>query len=90
MNIGKVAKSSGVSAKMIRHYEESGLIRPAVRTDSNYRVYTAKDVEVLRFVRRGAILGFQPTKSRLCWRFGATVSGRAARSNIWSCSTSTT
>ncbi|MBU9517645.1 Cu(I)-responsive transcriptional regulator [Burkholderia pseudomultivorans] len=58
MNIGEVAKSSGVSAKMIRHYEESGLIRPATRTDSNYRVYTAKDVEVLRFVRRARHLGF--------------------------------
>ncbi|KVK86561.1 MerR family transcriptional regulator [Burkholderia ubonensis] len=58
MNIGEVAKSSGVSAKMIRHYEESGLIRPATRTDSNYRVYTAKDVEVLRFVRRARYLGF--------------------------------
>ncbi|HDR9358307.1 TPA: Cu(I)-responsive transcriptional regulator [Burkholderia vietnamiensis] len=58
MNIGEVAKSSGVSAKMIRHYEEAGLIRPATRTESNYRVYTAKDVEVLRFVRRARHLGF--------------------------------
>ncbi|WP_272544890.1 Cu(I)-responsive transcriptional regulator [Burkholderia cepacia] len=58
MNIGEVAKSSGVSAKMIRHYEESGLIRPATRTDSNYRVYTARDVEVLRFIRRARHLGF--------------------------------
>ncbi|RQR42435.1 Cu(I)-responsive transcriptional regulator [Burkholderia sp. Bp9142] len=58
MNIGEVAKSSGMSAKMIRHYEESGLIRPATRTDSNYRVYTTKDVEVLRFVRRARHLGF--------------------------------
>ncbi|VWC92836.1 MerR family transcriptional regulator [Burkholderia contaminans] len=58
MNIGEVAKSSGVSAKMIRHYEESGLIRPATRTDSNYRVYTARDIEVLRFIRRARHLGF--------------------------------
>ncbi|MEX3634608.1 Cu(I)-responsive transcriptional regulator [Paraburkholderia sp. BR14320] len=58
MNIGEVAKSSGVSAKMIRHYEESGLIRPATRTDSNYRIYSARDVEVLRFVRRARHLGF--------------------------------
>lgn len=58
MNIGEVAKSSGVSAKMIRHYEESGLIRPATRTDSNYRVYTTRDVDVLRFVRRARHLGF--------------------------------
>ncbi|RQS71513.1 Cu(I)-responsive transcriptional regulator [Burkholderia sp. Bp8963] len=58
MNIGEVAKSSGVSAKMIRHYEESGLIRPATRTDSNYRLYTRRDVEVLRFIRRARHLGF--------------------------------
>ena len=38
MNIGEVAKSSGVSAKVIRHYKESGLIRPAVRTDSKQHV----------------------------------------------------
>ena len=58
MNIGEVAKSSGMSAKMIRHYEESGLIRPAMRTDSNYRVYTARDVDVLRFIRRARHLSF--------------------------------
>ncbi|HDR9037947.1 TPA: Cu(I)-responsive transcriptional regulator [Burkholderia contaminans] len=58
MNIGEVARASGVSAKMIRHYEESGIMRPAMRTDSNYRVYTARDVEILRFVRRARRLGF--------------------------------
>jgi MerR family copper efflux transcriptional regulator len=58
MNIGEVAESSGVSVRMICHYEESGLIRPATRTGSNYRVYTATDVEVLRFVRRARHPGF--------------------------------
>ncbi|MFM0124554.1 MULTISPECIES: Cu(I)-responsive transcriptional regulator [Paraburkholderia] len=58
MNIGEVAKSSGMSAKMIRHYEETGLIRAATRTESNYRVYTPKDVQVLRFVRQARHLGF--------------------------------
>ena len=43
MNIGEVAKASGVSAKMVRHYEESGLIRPATRSESNYRTYSQKD-----------------------------------------------
>lgn len=43
---------------MIRHYDEAELIRPATRTESNYRVYTAKDVEVLRLVRRARHLGF--------------------------------
>ena len=58
MNIGEAAKASGVSAKMIRHYEETGLIRPATRTQSNYRVYSPKDVEVLRFVKQARRLGF--------------------------------
>ncbi|GJH20214.1 Cu(I)-responsive transcriptional regulator [Caballeronia novacaledonica] len=58
MNIGEVAKSSGMSAKMIRHYEETGLIQAAPRTGSNYRVYTPRDVQVLRFVQQARHLGF--------------------------------
>lgn len=58
MNIGEVAKSSGMSAKMIRHYEETGLIRAAMRTESNYRVYASKDVQVLRFSQQARHLGF--------------------------------
>ena len=58
MNIGEAAKASGMPAKMIRHYEEAGLIRPASRTASNYRVYTSTDVEVLRFVKQARRLGF--------------------------------
>jgi MerR family copper efflux transcriptional regulator len=58
MNIGEVAKASGVSAKRIRHYEEAGLIQAAMWTESNYRVYTRKDVEVLRFVKQARRLGF--------------------------------
>jgi MerR family copper efflux transcriptional regulator len=58
MNIGEAAAASGVSAKMIRHYEETGLIRPATRTQSNYRVYSSKDVDVLRFVKQARRLGF--------------------------------
>ena len=52
MNIGDAAKVSGVSAKMIRYYEQIGLIPPAGRTHAGYRDYTEKDVHVLRFVRR--------------------------------------
>jgi MerR family transcriptional regulator, copper efflux regulator len=62
MNIGEAAKVSGVSAKMIRHYEEAGLIRPAKRTQSNYRVYSPSDVEVLRFVKQARRLGFSMTQ----------------------------
>ncbi len=58
MNIGEAASATGVSAKMIRYYEEIGLIRPPHRTGSNYRVYGADEVHVLRFIRRSRTLGF--------------------------------
>jgi Cu(I)-responsive transcriptional regulator len=58
MNIGDAAKSSGVSAKMIRHYESVGLFPEAVRTESGYRQYTDKEVGTLRFIRQSRDLGF--------------------------------
>ena len=58
MNIGQASAASGVSSKMIRHYEETGLIAAARRTESNYRSYSETDVHVLRFVKRARALGF--------------------------------
>jgi Cu(I)-responsive transcriptional regulator len=58
MNIGQAAKASGVSAKMIRHYEEVGLVPAPNRTDSGYRQYTDSDVHTLHFIRRSRDLGF--------------------------------
>ena len=57
-NIGQAAKASGVSAKMIRHYEAIGLIVVARRTDAGYRLYDARDVQVLQFIHRSRELGF--------------------------------
>ena len=58
MNIGQAAQVSGVTAKMIRHYEHIGLLQEANRTESGYRQYTEKDAHTLRFVRHSRNLGF--------------------------------
>lgn len=58
MNIGEVAVMSDVNSKMIRRYEEQGIIPKAGRSDAGYRQYTEKDVHVLRFVKRARELGF--------------------------------
>jgi len=57
-NIGQAAKASGISAKMIRHYEEVGLMPAASRTLSGYRTYNHQDVHMLRFIRHSRDLGF--------------------------------
>ena len=58
MNISQAAAASGVSAKMIRHYEAIGLVQTPRRSRANYRIYSESDVHVLRFVRAARDLGF--------------------------------
>lgn len=59
MNIGDAARATGISVKMLRHYEDIGLVRPALRSHAGYRVYSDKNIATLRFVRRARDLGFQ-------------------------------
>lgn len=58
MNIGEAADAAGISAKMIRHYEQIGLVPAAARTDAGYRQYSERDVSILRFIRQSRRLGF--------------------------------
>ena len=58
MNIGTIAKRSGLPAKTIRYYESIGLIPPALRSEGNYRTYSEHDLQTLKFVQRARGLGF--------------------------------
>ena len=58
VSIGKAAQLSGISPKMLRHYETLGLLTAVPRTDSNYRQYSLADVHTLRFIRRARDMGF--------------------------------
>ena len=60
MNIGDAARASGISVKMIRHYESLGLIKEAERTASGYRVYSQSDIHSLSFI----IFGFLSCANR--------------------------
>ncbi|WP_020558346.1 Cu(I)-responsive transcriptional regulator [Thiofilum flexile] len=58
MNIGQASKQSGISAKMIRYYEQIGLLDTAKRSLAGYRIYTEQDIKTLVFLRHARDLGF--------------------------------
>ena len=58
MKIGEASALSGVSSKMIRHYEAIQLLPPNLRHQNSYRDYGDSEVHELRFIRRARDLGF--------------------------------
>ena len=65
MNISQAAKQTGISAKMIRYYEEINLIPNVLRTDAGYRVFNAHDIKRLRFIHQSRNLGFSLEQIKL-------------------------
>ena len=58
MKIGELARTAGMRAVTIRYYEYMGLLPPAERTESNYRIYSGEDVDRLQFIMKAKRLGF--------------------------------
>jgi len=82
MKIGEAAAASGVSQRMIRHYEAIGLIPAPARRDSNYRDYAAADVHRLRFVANARDLGFDTDEMRellALWNDGQRASAEVKK-----------
>jgi MerR family copper efflux transcriptional regulator len=64
LTIGAAAQASGISAKMIRHYEQIGLIPKTRRTAAGYRTYSGQEIHALRFIRQARHLGFSTKQIR--------------------------
>ncbi len=57
-SIGEIAKQSGCSVQLIRHYEKIGLLDKIERTGSNRRLYTEEHLKTILFIRHGRSMGF--------------------------------
>ena len=82
MNIGQASRHSGVSAKMIRHYEARGLVPGVQRSEAGYRQYSDATVHTLRFIRRARELGFETREIDALlqlWRDGKRPSAQVKR-----------
>lgn len=75
--IGGAAERSGVSAKMIRYYEQTGLLPPPYREDNGYRKYSEADVQILVLVHHARSLGFSIEEVRIL----LDLTARGARKN---------
>ena len=88
VTIKEAASASGVSAKMIRHYESIGLITAPVRGENRYRHYNASEVQALGFIRRARDLGFSIDDIRqllALWRDRRTAFGRGEGDRAAAC-----
>ncbi|WP_158969104.1 Cu(I)-responsive transcriptional regulator [Paraglaciecola sp. L3A3] len=78
VTIGEAARLTGLSAKMIRHYEKIGVLQQPNRTDSGYRLYNQAQIQQLGFVYQSRKLGFSMLEIKSLLQFWLD-SGRESR-----------
>ena len=64
VQIGKVARATGLSVDTIRFYEKEGLLREPERSEGGFRLYSARDIEHLLFIHKAQELGFSLAEIR--------------------------
>jgi DNA-binding transcriptional MerR regulator len=94
LRIQEVAAETGLTARSIRYYEEVGLLKPAARSEGDYRLYDADDLERLRFIRGlrddagfslaeiGQLLGDEAARVRNRERFRSTPDPRERKAAL--------
>ena len=80
LKIGEVAKTSGVGVETLRFYESRGLIEPAMRTESGYRLYAGSVVDRLAFIKKSQAVGF--TLDQIAWLVAEAKEGRRPCSEV--------
>jgi MerR family Zn(II)-responsive transcriptional regulator of zntA len=64
LKVGEIGERTGLSRKALRHYESLGLVEPAVRTDSGYRLYDDEALRRIELVRRAKTLGLSLAEAK--------------------------
>lgn len=80
LTIGQLAKAAGVPASSVRYYERRGLLCPEARTGSGYRLYSARSLERLRFIRAAKAAGF--TLANITALLDASEAGEDAQDEV--------
>ncbi len=76
MHIGEVAALTGLSLRSLRHWEDMGLLRPSLRSEGGFRLYTEDDIEKILVIRRMKPLGFTLDEMKAVMRDIEAVRGR--------------
>lgn len=79
MNISQAAEATDLTSKTIRFYEQQGVIPPVARAANGYRIYSKKQLEMLRFIKRSRDLGFSLEESRTLLQLSQDPSRTSAR-----------